>query len=49
MKNTKKVVAKFERRMNVEIRRQKKLDVIEEKDFRKGKLLKKYMVKMLYR
>ena len=35
--------------MNVEVRRQKKLDVAEEKDFRKGKLPEKFTVKMLYR
>ena len=34
--------------MNVEVRRQEKLDMVEEKDFRKRKLLEKYMAKMLY-
>jgi len=38
----------FERRMNVEVRRQEKLDIVKEKDFRRGELLEKYMVKMLY-
>ena len=35
--------------MNVEVRQQKKLDMIEEKDFRREELLGKFMVKILYR
>ena len=42
-------MGEFEGRMNVEIRRQEKLDRIEEKDFRRGELLGKYIVKILYR
>jgi len=38
----------FERRMNIEVRRQEKLDMVEEKDFRRGELPGKYMIKMLY-
>ena len=34
MENTKKLVAEFERRMNTEVRRQEKLDLVEEKDLR---------------
>ena len=34
--------------MNVEVRRQKKLDMAEEKNFRRGELPEKYMVKILY-
>ena len=34
--------------MNAESRRQKKLDMTKEKDFRKGELLWKDTVKMLY-
>ena len=49
LENTKKVVKEFERRINVEVRRQKKLDMVEERDFRKGELLEKYMAKILYR
>jgi len=49
LKNTKKVVKEFERRVNVEVRRQKKLDMVEERDFRKGELLEKYMAKILYK
>ena len=34
--------------MEVEIRRQEKLDRVEEKDFRRGELPGKFMAKMLY-
>ena len=49
MGNTRKVVEKFERRMSAEIRKQEKLDRIEEKDFRRRELPIKYTAKMLYR
>ena len=42
----KEVVAEFEKRMNTEVKRQEKL---EEKNFRRGKLLGKYITKILYR
>ena len=48
MKNAKKLVAEFEGRMNVEVRRQEKLDLAEEKDFRREKLLEKYIAKILF-
>jgi len=35
--------------MNAEVRRQEKLDMVEERDFRKGELSGKYMAKILYR
>ena len=35
--------------MSAEVRRQEKLDRMEEKDFRREKLPGKYMAKMLYR
>ena len=35
--------------MSTEVRRQENLNMTEEKDFRRGKLLEKYIVKMLYR
>ena len=38
----------FEGRMNAKVRKQEKLDMIEEKDFRRGELLGKYTAKMLY-
>jgi len=44
----KEVVAKFEGRLSVEVRRQKKLNIAEKRDFRRGGLLEKYMAKILY-
>ena len=39
----------FEERIEVEIRRQEKLDRAEERDFRRGELPRKFMARMLYR
>ena len=41
-------MAEFERRLNVEVRKKEKLDMLEKRDFRRKELLGKYMVKMLY-
>ena len=49
LKNIEKVVVKFEERINTEVRRQKKLNMIEEINFKRGKLLGKFIAKMLYR
>ena len=49
LRNTRKVVEEFEGRMSAEVRKQKKLDMMEEKDFRRGELPEKYTTKMLYR
>ena len=46
--NAKAVLKDFERRMEAEIRRQEKLDRVEEQDFRKRELPGKFMVKILY-
>ena len=46
--NAKAVLKDFERRMEAEIRRQEKLDRVEEQDFRRRELPGKFMVKMLY-
>jgi len=46
--NAKEVLEDFERRMEVEIKRQEKLNRIEERDFRRGELPEKFMAKMLY-
>jgi len=46
--NTEEVLEEFEGRMNAEVRRQEKLDMVEERDFRRGELLGKFMAKMLY-
>jgi len=48
LKNTKKVVAKFEGKISVEVRRQEKLEITKEKDFRRKELPEKYMAKILY-
>ena len=48
LKNAREALGEFEGRMNVEIRRQEKIDMIEERDFRRGELLGKFTVKMLY-
>jgi len=48
LRNTRKVVEKFERRMGTKVRRQEKWDIMEEKDFRRRKLLGKYIAKILY-
>jgi len=49
LKNMKEVVAEFEGRMNAEVRQQEKLDMVEERDFRREKLSEKYTAKILYR
>ena len=41
-------MAEFERRLNVEVRKKEKLNMLEKRDFRRKELLGKYMVKMLY-
>jgi len=43
LENARELVKEFKERINVEVRRQEKLDMVEEKDFRKGELLEKYM------
>ena len=46
--NTRKALEEFEGRINIEVRRQEKLDMAEEKDFRKEELPVKFMSKILY-
>jgi len=46
--NAREVLEEFEGRMNTEVRRQEKLDMVEKKDFRRGELLGKFMAKILY-
>jgi len=48
LENTREALEEFEERMNAEVRRQEKLDMAEEKDFRRGELPGKFTVKMLY-
>ena len=49
MKNAGEALEEFEGRMDAEIRRQEKIDMAEERDFKRGELLGKFTVKMLYR
>ena len=46
--NARETIEEFEGRMNAKVRKQEKLDMMEEKDFRRGKLPEKYTAKMLY-
>jgi len=48
LENAKEVVIEFKKRINMEVRQQEKLNMVEERDFRRGELPEKYMVKMLY-
>ena len=45
--NAREALEEFEGRMNVEVRRQEKLDIMEEKDFRREELPGKYTAKIL--
>ena len=42
------MVVEFEERLSAEVRRQEKLELVEEQDFRRGELPEKYIVKILY-
>ena len=48
LRNTRKAVEEFKRRISAEVRKQEKLYMTEEKDFRRGELPGKYMAIMLY-
>ena len=48
MKNVEEVLEEFEGRMNAKVRRQEKIDMAEERDFRKEELPGKFTAKMLY-
>ena len=47
--NAREAVEEFQGRISAKVRRQENLDIMKEKDFRRGELLGKYMAKMLYR
>ena len=49
MKNTKRAVTEFKRRLSAEVRMQEKLYIVEKRYFRKEKLLEKYTAKILYK
>ena len=48
MKNAGEAFEEFEGRMNAEVRRQKKIDMAEKRDFRRRELPEKFIAKMLY-
>jgi len=48
LKNAEEALKKFEGRMSAEVRRQEKINMAEERDFRRGELPGKFTVKMLY-
>ena len=48
MRSAEEALEEFEGRMNVEVRRQERIDMAEERDFRRGELLGKVTAKMLY-
>jgi len=49
LKNAGEALGEFKGRMNVEIRRQEKIEMAEERNFRRGELPGKFTAKMLYR
>jgi len=46
--NAEEVLEEFKGRMKAEVRRQEKIDMVEERDFRRGELPEKFIAKMLY-
>jgi len=48
LKNAGEALEEFKGRMNAEVRRQKKIDIAEERDFRRRELPGKFTAKMLY-
>ena len=48
MKNIGEALEEFEGRMNAEVRRQEKIDMAEERDFKREELPGKFTTRMLY-
>jgi len=48
LKNARKIVIKFKEKLSIEVKKQEKLDLTKKRDFRREKLLGKYIMKMLY-
>ena len=48
LKNAGKVLEEFKGRMSAEVRRQEKIDMVEERNFKRGELLGKFIARMLY-
>ena len=48
LRNAEEALEEFEGRMNTEVRRQERIEMAKKRDFRRGELLGKFTVKMLY-
>jgi len=48
LKNAEEALEEIEGRMSAEVRRQEKLDMVEERDFKRGELPGKFTARMLY-
>jgi len=48
LENVKEVLVEFKERIEVEVRRQEKIDRVEKRDFRRGELPEKFMARILY-
>ena len=48
LKNAEEALEEFEGRMSVEVRRQERINMVEERDFRRGELPGKFTARMLY-
>ena len=48
MKNAEEALKEFKGRISAEVRRQEKIDRVEERDFRREELPGKFMARMLY-
>ena len=48
LKNVEETLEEFEGRMSTEVRRQERIDMAEERDFRREELLGKFIARMLY-
>ena len=49
LKNVEEALEEFKERMSAEVRKQERIDLAEERDFRREELPGKFTVKMLYR
>jgi len=48
LENAREALEEFGRRIDAEVRKQERIDMAEEKDFRRGELPGKYMAKLIY-
>ena len=48
LENAKKALKKFKGQMNAEVRRQERIEMVEEREFRRRELLGRYTAKLLY-